>query len=126
MSALITTCMRIYFKKVLWQTLNRLKRKQRVCERNTDMDEAYDLGEKADWNNLVVLKREVNKLTEMEQIIFYEHLLSDKKITQLAAEYGTYAEPSLASSMICWLSFARCWLNKYIFSQKNATFLRIK
>ena len=80
---------KLSFKKVLWQTLNRLKRKQRVCECNTDMDEAYDLGEKADWNNLVVLKREVNKLTEMEQIIFYEYLLSDKKITQLAAEYGT-------------------------------------
>ena len=80
---------KLSFKKVLWQTLNRLKREQRVCERNTDMDEAYDLGEKADWNNLVVLKQEVNKLTEMEQIIFYEHLLSDKKITQLAVEYST-------------------------------------
>lgn len=79
---------KLSFKKVLWQTLNRLKRKQRVCECNTDMDEAHDLGEKADWNNLVVLKQEVNKLTEMEQIIFYEHLLSDKKITELAAEYG--------------------------------------
>ena len=75
---------KLSFKKVLWQTLNRLKR-----ERNTDMDEAYDLGEEADWNNLVVLKQEVNKLTEMEQIIFYEHLLSGKKITQLAVEYST-------------------------------------
>ncbi|GFP07882.1 hypothetical protein [Lactobacillus helveticus] len=53
------------------------------------MDEAYDLGEEADWNNLVVLKQEVNKLGKMEQVIFYDHLLSNKKITELAAEYGT-------------------------------------
>ncbi|NRO56625.1 hypothetical protein [Lactobacillus helveticus] len=51
------------------------------------MDEAYDLGEEADWNNLVVLKQEVNKLSKMEQVIFYDHLLSNKKITELAAEY---------------------------------------
>ncbi len=62
---------------------------QRVCERSTNMDEAYDLGEEADWNNLVVLKQEVNKLSKMEQVIFYDHLLSNKKITELAAEYGT-------------------------------------
>ena len=51
------------------------------------MDEAYDLGEEADWNNLVVLKQEVNKLSKMEQVIFYDHLLSNKKITELVAEY---------------------------------------
>ena len=76
---------KLSFKKVLWQTLNRLKREQRVCERNTDMNEAYDLGEEADWNNLVVLKQEVNKLSKMEQVILF---ISNKKITELAAEYG--------------------------------------
>lgn len=63
----------------LWQTLNRLKREQRVCERNTDMNEAYDLGEEADWNNLVVLKQEVNKLSKMEQVIFYDHLFLTRR-----------------------------------------------
>ncbi|WP_283112230.1 hypothetical protein [Lactobacillus gallinarum] len=79
MSVPITTCMMIYFKKVIWQTLNRQKREQRVCERNTDMNEAYDLGEEADWNNLVVLKQEVNKLSKMEQVIFYDHLFLTRR-----------------------------------------------
>lgn len=70
---------KLSFKKVLWQTLNRLKRKQRVCERNTDMNEDYDLGEEADWNNLVVLKQEVNKLSKMEQVIFYDHLFLTRR-----------------------------------------------
>ena len=70
---------KLSFKKVLWQTLNRPKREQRVCERNTDMNEAYDLGEEADWNNLVVLKQEVNKLSKMEQVIFYDHLFLTRR-----------------------------------------------
>lgn len=70
---------KLSFKKVLWQTLNRLKREQRVCERNTDMNEAYDLGKEADWNNLVVLKQEVNKLSKMEQVIFYDHLFLTRR-----------------------------------------------
>ncbi|WP_308570739.1 hypothetical protein [uncultured Lactobacillus sp.] len=70
---------KLSFKKVLWQPLNRLKREQRVCERNTDMNEAYDLGEEADWNNLVVLKQEVNKLSKMEQVIFYDHLFLTRR-----------------------------------------------
>ena len=70
---------KLSFKKVLWQTLNRLKREQRVCERNTDMNEAYDLGEEANWNNLVVLKQEVNKLSKMEQVIFYDHLFLTRR-----------------------------------------------
>ena len=70
---------KLSFKKVLWQTLNRLKREQRACERNTDMNEAYDLGEEADWNNLVVLKQEVNKLSKMEQVIFYDHLFLTRR-----------------------------------------------
>ena len=117
---------KLSFKKVLWQTLNRLKREQRVCERNTDMNEAYDLGEEADWNNLVVLKQEVNKLSKMEQVIFYDHLFLTRRSQNQPQNTASHAEPSPVSNMICWLSFARCWLNKYIFSQKNATFLRIK
>ena len=70
---------KLSFKKVLWQTLNRPKREQRVCERNTGMNEAYDLGEEADWNNLVVLKQEVNKLSKMEQVIFYDHLFLTRR-----------------------------------------------
>ena len=43
------------------------------------MNEAYDLGEEADWNNLVVLKQEVNKLSKMEQVIFYDHLFLTRR-----------------------------------------------
>ena len=92
---------KLSFKKVLWQTLNRLKREQRVCERNTDMNEAYDLGEEADWNNLVVLKQEVNKLSKMEQVIFYDHLFLTRRSQNQPQNTASHAEPSPISNMIC-------------------------
>lgn len=79
---------KLSFRKVIWHTLNRLKREQRVCERSTDMDEANELGQQTNWNNLVVLKEEVDKLSKIEQTILYENILSNKKITQIAKEYG--------------------------------------
>lgn len=75
-------------QKVLWQTIDALRREQRVCERNTAIDEAYDLGKTEAWDNLVALKDEVNKLSQLEQVILFEHLLEKKTITQLVKECG--------------------------------------
>ena len=79
---------KLSFKKVLWQTIDILRREQRVCERNTVIDEAYDLGEAAAWDNLVALKNEVKKLSQLEQVILFDHLLERKTITQLVEECG--------------------------------------
>ncbi len=37
-------CWKLSFKKIIWQTLNRLHKEQLNCERNTDIEEVYDLG----------------------------------------------------------------------------------
>ena len=52
---------KLSFKKVLWQTVDALRREQRVCEHNTTIDEVYNLGEAAAWDNLVALKNEAKK-----------------------------------------------------------------
>ena len=80
--------MKICCKKVLWQTIDALRREQRVCEHNTAIDEAYDLGEAATWDNLVALKNEVKNLSQLEQVILFEHLFERKNITQLVEECG--------------------------------------
>lgn len=79
---------KLSFKKILWQTIDALRREQRVFEHNTAIDEAYDLGEAAAWNNLVALKNEAKKLSQLEQVILFEHLLEKKTITQLVEECG--------------------------------------
>ena len=79
---------KLSFKKVLWHIIDILRREQRVCERNTAIDKAYDLGEAAAWDNLVALKNEAKKLSQLEQVILFEHLLEKKTITQLVEECG--------------------------------------
>ena len=74
---------KLSFKKVLWHIIDTLRREQRVCERNTAIDKAYDLGEAAAWDNLVALKNEAKKLSHLEQVILFEHFLEKKTITQL-------------------------------------------
>ena len=66
---------KLSFKKLLWHIIDTLRREQRVCERNTAIDKAYDLGEAAAWDNLVALKNEAKKLSHLEQVILFEHLL---------------------------------------------------
>lgn len=48
----------------------------------------YDLGEAAAWDNLVALKNEAKKLSQLEQVILFEYLLEKKTITQLVEECG--------------------------------------
>lgn len=66
---------KLSFKKLLWHIIDTLRREQRVCERNTAIDKAYDLGEAAAWDNLVALKNEAKKLSHLEQVILFEHFL---------------------------------------------------
>lgn len=47
---------KLSFKKVLWQTIDALRREQRVFEHNTTIDEAYNLGEAAAWNKPCCIK----------------------------------------------------------------------
>lgn len=79
---------KLSFKKLLWHIIDTLRREQRVCERNTAIDKAHDLGEAAAWDNLVALKNEAKKLSHLEQVILFEHLLEKKTITQLVEECG--------------------------------------
>lgn len=78
---------KLSFKKIIWQTLNRLHKEQLNCEWNTDIEEAYDLGEIKDLDNLVILKGEIKEFSEIERLILLEHLIGNSTLRQLSAEY---------------------------------------
>lgn len=78
---------KLSFKKIIWQTLNRLHKEQLNCERSTDIEEAYDLGENKDLDNLVILKGEIKEFSEIERLILLEHLIGNSTLRQLSAEH---------------------------------------
>ena len=80
---------KLAFRKIIWQTIDSLRKVQKHQERNTNLEEGFTLtAEELDWDNLVVLKDEIKKLNSVEFTILFEHLLANKTITKLAQESG--------------------------------------
>ena len=77
------------FKKILWHTLDELRKIQRREEKNQEIDNVKDFSKlEVNWDSLVVLKDEVKKLNKIERLLFFEHLLAQKEISGLIERAG--------------------------------------
>lgn len=80
---------RLAFKKVLWHTLDELRKIQRREERSEEINNELELKkEKIEWDNLIILKDKVRELNGIEKLVFFEHLLAQKEITNLVEVAG--------------------------------------
>lgn len=80
---------RLAFKKILWHTLDELRKVQRREERSEEINNELELKkEKIEWDNLIILKDKVNELNGIEKLVFFEHLLAQKEITNLVEVAG--------------------------------------
>ena len=80
---------RLAFKKILWHTLDELRKIQRREERSEEINNELELKkEKIEWDNLIILKDKVNQLNGIEKLVFFEHLLAQKEITNLVEVAG--------------------------------------
>lgn len=80
---------RLAFKKILWHTLDELRKVQRREERSEEINNEIELKkEKIEWNNLIILKDKVKELNGIEKLVFFEHLLAQKEITNLVEVAG--------------------------------------
>ena len=68
---------------------NELRRVQRYEERSEEINnEIAFKKEKIEWDNLIILKDKVKELNEIEKLVFFEHLLAQKEITNLVEVAG--------------------------------------
>ena len=80
---------RLAFKKILWHTLDELRKVQRHEERSEEINnEIAFKKEKIEWDNLIILKDKVQELNGIEKLVFFEHLLAQKEITNLVEVAG--------------------------------------
>ena len=80
---------RLAFKKILWHTLDELRKVQRREERSEEINNELEFKkEKIEWNNLIILKDKVQELNGIEKLVFFEHLLAQKEITNLVEVAG--------------------------------------
>lgn len=80
---------RLAFKKILWHTLDELRKIQRREERSEEINNELEFKkEKIEWDNLIILKDKVKELNGIEKLVFFEHLLAQKEITNLVEVAG--------------------------------------
>ena len=80
---------RLAFKKILWHTLDELRKVQRREERSEEINNELELNkEKIEWDNLIILKDKVQELNGIEKLVFFEHLRAQKEITNLVEVAG--------------------------------------
>lgn len=80
---------RLAFKKILWHTLDELRKVQRREERSEEINNELELNkEKIEWDNLIILKDKVEELNGIEKLVFFEYLLAQKEITNLVEVAG--------------------------------------
>lgn len=80
---------RLAFKKILWHTLDELRKVQRREERSEEINNEFEFKkEKIEWDNLIILKDKVKELNGIEKLVFFEHLLAQKEITNLVEVAG--------------------------------------
>ena len=80
---------RFAFKKILWHTLDELRKVQRREERSEEINNELEFKkEKIEWDNLIILKDKVQELNGIEKLVFFEHLLEQKEIINLVEVAG--------------------------------------
>lgn len=80
---------RLAFKKILWHTLDELRKIQRREERSEEINNELEFKkEKIEWDNLIILKDKVQELNGIEKLVFFEHLIAQKEITNLVEVAG--------------------------------------
>lgn len=75
--------------KILWHTLDELRKVQRREERSEEINNKLEFKKKKiEWDNLIILKDKVKELNVIEKLVFFEHLLAQKEITNLVEVAG--------------------------------------
>lgn len=74
---------RLAFKKIIWHTLDELRKVQRREEKSEEINNELEFKkEKVEWDNLIILKNKVKELNKIEKIVFL-NICSHKKKLQI-------------------------------------------
>ncbi|MDF7638185.1 sigma-70 family RNA polymerase sigma factor [Lactobacillus sp. ESL0791] len=77
---------RLSFRKIIWYTTDHLRRLQRFNEHNCQLVNAINVGIIFNWDELIVLQQEMDQMTQVERVIFQEHLIAGKTLKSLTTE----------------------------------------
>lgn len=69
------------FRKIIWHTIDLLRKDH---DHQIGLEQAATVGQSQNWNNKLVLEKEIAKMTKLEQVIFFNNLILQEPISALA------------------------------------------
>lgn len=78
---------KLAFRKIIWRTLNELHKIKLQSERWAAEEDAMELTEENNLDDLIVLKDELEQMEELERAIFLENIIFHKKMSEVKEEY---------------------------------------
>lgn len=80
---------KLSFRKIVWHTLDELRKIQRTEEHNSDIELTFDLHtEEQDWDLQLTLQERMRGMNKMKQMIFVQHLMGQISLVELSARWG--------------------------------------
>lgn len=81
---------KLAYHRIIWRTLDSQRRVKFLADRSDSYQEEQVTQEQFNSDLILTIKAEVNKMNELEQKIFYEHVLGQKPLKVLAHELGRH------------------------------------
>lgn len=76
------------FRKIIWHTVDLLRKQKRVSDVEIDIVKAAQVGQVHKWNNYLALEKELAQMSQLEQLIFFNHLIGKETISALSRKNG--------------------------------------
>lgn len=79
---------RLSFRKIIWHTVDLLRRDKRIAEQQTGLEDAFVTIQHSNWNNYLAIKKEVSKMSKLERVLFFDNLVSKMPVSDISRKTG--------------------------------------
>ncbi|MBD5430931.1 MAG: sigma-70 family RNA polymerase sigma factor [Lactobacillus sp.] len=76
------------FRMIIWRITDMVRKVHLWNERQTSVDGALELGKEQIMDELIIIRAEFNKMSELDQKVLLEHIIDGKKFTTINKETG--------------------------------------
>lgn len=79
---------RLSFRKIIWHTIDLLRKDKQVAELEVPAEISGQIEQLNNWDNQLILAQELTEMSQLERMLFFNHLIEGQTISALAQQTG--------------------------------------
>ena len=79
---------RLSFRKIIWHTIDLLRKDKQVAELEVPAEISGQIEQLNNWDNQLILAQELAEMSQLERMLFFNHLIEGQTISALAQQTG--------------------------------------